>query len=177
MTERQHDLSEWLEAEARDAWDDADASFAAVAALSLPRSEVPTGLSARVMAAIPRTVGYRWARALAGLLASFWVKGTVGAAMVVLGAALATITPGQLWTFGTFFVASLAAAGHGVVVSVSAAFSSGVAAWSVAASLGQAAAVLTTTKTTSLVMVANLALAAGAFAGLTRLLTPGEEDS
>jgi hypothetical protein len=177
MTERPHDLSEWLEVEANDAWDDADASFAAVAAVWLPRSEVPAGLSARIMAAIPRTAGNRWAQVLAGLLASWWVRGTVGAAMVVLGAALATITPGQLWTFGTFSVTTMAAVGHGVMTSVSAALSSGVAAWSVAASLGQAAAVITATKTTSLVMVANLALAAGAFAGLTRLLTPGGEDS
>jgi hypothetical protein len=177
MTEPTHNLFEWLEAEAGDAWDEADAAFAAVAAVSLPRSEAPTGLSARIMAAIPRTKQNRWARVAAGLLASWWVRGAVGAAMLVLGIALATITPGQVWMFGAFCLAALAAAGQAVTTAVSAALSSGLAAWSVAASLGQATAAIVATRTTSLLMVANLALAAGALAGLTHLLAPGEERS
>jgi hypothetical protein len=176
MTERQHDLSEWLEAEARDAWDDADARFAAVAAVWLTRADVPAGLSARVMAAIPGTVGSRWAGALAGLLASWWVRGTVGAAVLILGAGLATVTPGQIVTFGMFVATTLGSLSHGVLASVSAAVSGTIAAWSVAASLGQATAVITATRTTALFIVANLALATAAFAGLTRLLAPGEED-
>lgn len=176
MTERQHDLSEWLEAEARDAWDDADARFAAVAAVWLTRAEGPAGLSERVMAAIPGAPGRRFARLLAGLLASWWVRGTVGAAVLILGAGLATVTPGQIVTFGVFVATTVAALSHGVLASVSAAVSGAIATWSLAASLGQATAVITATRTTALFIVANLALAASAFAGLTRLLAPGEED-
>jgi hypothetical protein len=177
MTERQDALFAWLEAETGDAWDDADASFAAAAARWLPRSEAPAGLAARIMAAIPPARESRWSTLLFNLLASWWVRGTVATAVLVLGATLATVTPGQIWTVGTLLLTTLTAAGHGVTTSVSAAFSSGLAAWSLAASLGRAAAVIAATKTNALLLVANMALAAGAFAGLTRLLAPGEESS
>jgi hypothetical protein len=176
MTSRPHDLSEWLaEEEAGGAWDDADAKFAAVAAVWLPMAEVPAGLSGRIMAAIPRAADSRWARVLGGLLASWWVRGTVGVAMLVLGAAAAVVTIGQIFTVGAV-VTVVIAAGHGALAAASAALHGGVAAWTVAVSLGQAAATVTATRTSSLIMLANLALAAGAFAGLTRLLPAREEE-
>ena len=86
MTERHQDLRRWLEAEeAGGDWDAADASFASVAAAWLPMSEAPAGLTERIMAAMPRTAETRWARALAGLMASWWVRSTVGAALLILG--------------------------------------------------------------------------------------------
>ncbi len=178
MSENQPDnLAEWLDAEAGGSWDEADARFAAVAASWLPMSEVPAGLSERIMAAIPRTTGTRWARVTSDLLASWWVRATVGAAMLVLGVVLALVSAGQVFTFGAALVTTVARLGHVAATSLSAALGVWVAFWTVLVSLGRAAVVVTATRTASLVIVANLGLAALAFAGLTRLLAPMEEGS
>ncbi len=177
MTERQQDLSRWLEAEdASGDWDAADARFAAVAAVWLPILEAPAGLTERIMAAMPRTAEPRWARALAGLMVSWWVRGTVGAAMLILGAAVAVVPIGQFLTLGSVLTV-VAAGGHALLETVSTTWNGCVAAWPVAVSLGQTVATVTATRTAALVMLINLVLAAGAFAGLTHLLPVGEEES
>jgi hypothetical protein len=177
MTERQQDLRRWLEAEdGSGGWDAADASFASVAAAWLPMSEAPAGLTERVMAAMPRTAETGWARALAGLMASWWVRGTVGAAVLILGAAVAVVPFGQFLTLGSVLTVA-AAGGAAMLETISTAWHGCVAAWPVAVSLGQAAATVVATRTAALVMLINLVLATGAFAGLTRLLPVGEEES
>lgn len=177
MTERQHDLWRWLEAEeAGGDWDAADARFAAVASGWLPMADVPPGLTGRIMAAVPRQADSLWTRALAGLMASWWVRGTVGAAMLVLGVAAAVVTLGQFVTIGSV-LSALTAGGSAVFETISTAWNACVTAWPVAVSLGQTAAMVTATRTAVLVVLVNLVLATGAFIGLTRLLAVGEEES
>jgi hypothetical protein len=177
MTERQHDVWRWLEAEeASGDWDAADARFAAVATQALPMLAVPAGLTERIMAAVPRTAKTPWARVVAGLMASWWVRGTVGAAMLVLGLAASVLTLGQFLTVGSV-LSALTAGGNAVLETVSTAWNACVTAWPVAVSLGQTAAMVTATRTAVLVVIINLVLATGAFVGLTRLLAVGEEES
>ncbi len=175
MTERHEDLRRWMAAEESGGdWDAADATFAAVASAWLPMSDVPTGLSARILAATARPADSRWTRLVAAMLASWWVRGTVGVAMLVLGAAAALVTIGQFITVGAA-VTALAAVGHGALAAASFAWHGCATAWPVAVSIGQAAAAVTATRTVALVILINLALAAGAFAGLTHMLTAREE--
>lgn len=177
MTHRHQDLARWLEAEeAGGDWDAADASFASLAATWLPMSEAPAGLTERIVAALPRTAETRWARALAGLMASWWVRGTVGAALLILGAGAAVAILGQFVTLGSALTL-LSAGGAAVLETISTAWDGCAAAWPIVASLGQAAAAVAATRTAALVMLINLALAAGAFAGLTHLLPVAEEES
>jgi hypothetical protein len=177
MTERQQDLWRWLEAEeASGDWDAADASFAVVATQSLPMLDVPRGLTERIMAAVPRTAETPWARMLAALMASWWVRGTVGAAMLVLGIATSVLALGRFVTLGSV-LSGLTAGGSAVLETISTAGNACVAAWPVAVSLSQTAAMVTVTRTAVFVVLINLVLATGAFVGLTRLLPAGEEES
>jgi hypothetical protein len=125
---------------------------------------------------VPRSAESSWARALAGLMASWWARGTVGAAMLVLGVAATVLTLGQFITIGSV-LSALTAGGGAVLEAVSTAWNACVTAWPVAVSLGQTAAMVTATRTAVLVVLINLVLAAGAFAGLTHLLPVGEEES
>ena len=176
MTDRHQDLRRWLEAEeAGGDWDAADANFSAVAALWLPLADAPAGLTDQIMAAMPRAAETLWSRALAGLMASWWVRGTVGAAMLIVGVTAATVILGQFITFGSVLTA-VATGGSAALGAVSTMWHGCVAAWPIAVSLGQTAAALTATRTAALVMVTNLALAAGAFAGLNHLLAIREEE-
>jgi hypothetical protein len=177
MIPRQQDLWRWLEAEdAGGDWESADATFAAVASRWLPLMDAPAGLTERIMAAMPRTADTPWARMLAGLLASWWVRGAVSVAMLVLGIAATAVALGQFITIGSVLTA-IAAGGHAVLDAVSTTWDGCLAAWPVVVSLGQTAAMLTATRTAAFVVLINLALAMGAFAGLTRLLAVTEEES
>ena len=71
----------------------------------------------------------------------------------------------------------LSAGGAAVLETISTAWNGCVAAWPIVASLGQAAADVATTRTAVLVILVNLALATGAFAGLSRLHVFSEEES
>ncbi len=176
MTERHQELSRWLEAEEAGAdWDAADASFSTVASRWLPLEEAPAGLTGRIMAAMPRAAETPWSRALAGLLASWWARGAVGAAMLVLGVGVAAVILGQFITFSAALYA-LSAGGSAALAAVSTMWHTCAAAWPIAVSLGQAAGELAATRTAALVVFVNLALAAGAFAGLNRLLAVREEE-
>ena len=177
MTQRQQDLTRWLEAEdAGGDWDAADAAFAAVASEWLPMSYAPAGLTRRIMAALPRRVETRWARAVAGVMASRWVRATTGAAILVVGAAVAVVGLGQFVTVGSLFT-GLATGGHAVLDAVSMAWDACTAAWPVMTTLGQAAADVAATRIAALVILINLVLATGAFAGLSRLRVFSEEES
>lgn len=176
MTERQQDLWRWLEAEeAGGDADGADASFAVVASHWLPMSDAPAGLTDRIMAALPRSAEPPWARALAGLMASWWARGTVGAAMLILGFATSAVILGQFITVGSVLTA-LAAGGRAALEAISTVWNGCAEAWPVVVSLGQAAAVVAGTRTAVFVMLINLVLAAGAFAGLNHLLAVREEE-
>jgi hypothetical protein len=175
MTDRNDDLGRWLAAEeAGGEWDDADARFAAVASTWLPLAAAPSGLAARIMAAVPRPTVSPWARLLAALLASWWVRGTVGAALLVLGTAAAVVIIGQGITVVSAITA-LSIFGRGALAAVTTAWHAFTTVWPLASSLGDAAVTVAATPTVATVMLVNLALAAGALAGLTRMLAAGEE--
>ncbi len=177
MTDRQQDLARWLEAEeAGDDWDAADAAFRAVASAWLPLSAVPAGLTARIMAVRPQAAESRWARAFAGVLASRWTRAAVGATLLILGAAVAVVGLGQWITLGALLEA-LSVGSHAVLDTMSMAWGACAAAWPVMVSLGRAAADVAASRTAALVILANLALATGAFAGLSRLHVFSEEES
>ncbi len=177
MTDRQQDLARWLEAEdAGGDWDAADVAFRAVASAWLPMAAVPAGLCERIVAARARTAESRWARVIAGVLASRWTRAGVSAAVLVLGAAVAVVGLGQWLTLGALLDA-LSVGGHAVLETMSMAWNACAAAWPVMVSLGQAAADVAASRTAALVILANLALATGAFAGLSRLHVFSEEES
>jgi hypothetical protein len=136
----------------------------------------PQELTERIMAAVPRTAETPWARAVVGLIGSWWVRGAVGAAMLVLGIAASVLTLGQFITMGSV-LSALTAGGGAVLETISTAWNASVAAWPVAVSLSHTAAMVTVTRTAVFVVLINLVLATGAFVGLTRLLPAGEEES
>ncbi len=177
MTGRQQDLWRWLEAENeagdRDA---ADTLFAAVASARLPLLDVPAGLTERIMSAAARSASARPARWLAGLMASRWTRAAVGAALLILGAAVAIVGLGQFITVGAMLTA-VWTGGRAVLDTVSTAWTACTTAWPVMVSLGQTAAAVTATRTAVLLILANVVLATGAFAGLSRLLSSREEES
>ena len=96
--------------------------------------------------------------------------------MEALGVAATAVALGQFITIGSVLTA-IAAGGHAVLDAASTTWDGCVAAWPVVVSLGQTAAMLTATRTAAFVVLINLALAMGAFAGLTRLLAVTEEES
>ncbi len=176
MSDRRQDLSCWLDAEARGASDEADARLAALASAWLPRAQPPAGFAARVMAALPAAADSRLVRVPAGLLASWWGKGAVGTAVVVLGACLAALTPAQIWAAGGLGLTVLVAAARTAAAASSAVMGGAASAWAVLWSLGRAANATVATGTAPLIIVANLALASAAIAGLARLLALGKEE-
>jgi hypothetical protein len=178
MSDRDMDeLARWIAAEQEAPWDEADALFAAVASRYLPVTDAPPGLSARIMAAIPRRAATPWTRASEELAASRWARATLIAALVVLGIALSAVSASQFFDVAAASVETLARIAHGLSTSLSAAVGVFVASWTLLNSLGRAATVVTTTGAAPVVIAANLLLACLAFAGLSRLLAPREECS
>jgi hypothetical protein len=96
--------------------------------------------------------------------------------MLVLGIAASVLTLGPFVTFGSV-LSGMTAGGDAVLETISTAWNACVAAWPVAVSLSQTAAMVTVTRTAVFVVLINLVLATGAFVGLTRLLPAGEEKS
>jgi hypothetical protein len=169
------ELARWVAAEQADAWDEADARFAAMASVHLPRLLEPAGLAARVMAALPRTSNVLGFRVVLDAAGWWWVRATVAAAVTVLGAALAGVSLGQFLAFSTRSVEALARLAAGLFTSGSAVLGVVAAAWGVLIDLGRAAMVLVTSGPAPALIGANVLLACLAFAGLSRLLSPQEE--
>jgi len=169
------ELARWVAAEQADAWDEADACFAAMASRHLPRLAEPAGFSARVMAALPRRAALGRFGAVLDAASAWWVRAAIAAAVAVLGIALAGVSVGQLLTFSTGSVEALARLALGISTSMSAALGVVAASWAVLLDLGRAAMVLTTSGPAPVLIGANILLACLAFAGLSRLLCPREE--
>jgi hypothetical protein len=168
------DLAKWLDAEASGADDVSDRLFSSVAAAHLQRLVPPLGLTGRVVAALP-----------AGLLAparpafdpesSWWAKVAAFAALVVLGVGLALVSPRHVLAA----TASAVPLGARLLDLASTSVAAAVGLWRVSldvlSALGEAAGHVATTGMMPVLLVANLAVAVAAFAGLKRLLTPREE--
>jgi len=177
MSHRDDDtLAKWLDAELNGAPDDpaADRLFASLASVHLTRFDAPAGLSARIVAALPAGA-FLPARPAFDWAASRLVRLTLLAAVVLLGLALALVSPRQLLPLAADATALAARLLHDGLASLGAAVGVWKASLDLFAALGQAAAVTVTTGFMPLLVAANLAVATAAFVGLKRLLTPREE--
>jgi hypothetical protein len=176
MSERDMDeLDRWLAAEQAEAFDEADALFAAVAQRHLPLLQTPAGLSAAILASLPRTRTSRWFAPLLDLGVPRWARATVAASVVVLGAALAMLSLGQLVAFWSWSVEALAHAATGTVAALAAVAGICSAAVALLGDLGRAAMVVVSSGAAPALIVANVLVASLAFLGLSRLMSPGEE--
>ena len=178
MSDRHMDeLGRWLAAEEAGSLEEADALFAAVARRHLPLLEEPAGLTAAILASLPRRRTPVWLAPLLNLGASRWARATVAAAVVVLGVALATLSLGRLIEFSSWSVEALAHAATGAVAALSAAAGVCGATIALLADLGRAAMVVAGSGAAPALIVGNVLVASLAFLGLSRLLSPGEECS
>lgn len=165
------ELTRWLAAEQNEARDEADALFARLASNHWRPIEAPAGLEARIMAILPTR------RSAFDLAASWWVRLTVAAAVLVLGIAPAAVTPGLVFGLASSVVTGLARLTHAVVTAGSAALGVWGVSWTMLTTVGRAVEVVTTTGAAPMFIAANLLVASAAFVGLTRLLAPQEECS
>jgi hypothetical protein len=171
------ELTRWIAAEQDGSWDEADALFAGVASRHLGLHPAPPGLTARVMAAIPQPSAGPWTRAIGDLAGSWWGRAAVAASLGVLGVALSAVPAGRVLEAAPGLVEMAAGLVHLAAASLAAAFGVWVAAWTLLASLGRVAAVVSTTSAVAALIAVNLLLACVACAGLLRLLPPREECS
>ena len=181
MSERDDiNLARWLDAEAADTPDEADRLFALVAAAHLRCLEPDASLAGRVLARLPRSstrVGF-WPKVVWPVLdpaSSWWTKAAILVATLLLGVGLAVVSPRDLFTLLVESGSVAATALGDAAASVGAGLRVWRASLDLMAALGQAAALVFTTGPIPLLIAANLAIAAVAFAGLRRLLAPREE--
>jgi hypothetical protein len=167
-------LRKWLKAERGDAPDEADRLFFAVASAHLRRLDAPMALADRVLSALPARP-FVLAGPVFDLAASWWARLTAVAAVVILGVGMALVSPRQLIELGTGGMSMAVRAIGGIGVALSAAHGIWKASIDLMATLGLAAGHVAATGMMPMVIVANLAVATAAFAGLKRLLTPPEE--
>lgn len=178
MSDRHMDeLDRWLAAEQAGGLEEADALFAAVARRHLPLLQEPAGLSAAILASLPRGSPSGWLAALLNPGASRWARATVAASVAVLGVALATLSLGRLIAFWSWSVEVLARLTHGAWAAAAAAIEVGGATIALLGDLGRAAMVVAGSGAAPALIVANVLLASLAFLGLSRLLSPREEFS
>ncbi len=178
MSDRHMDeLDRWLAAEQAGGLEEADALFAAVARRHLPLLQEPAGLSAAILASLPRRRTSGWFAALLNPGASRWARATVTASVAVVGVALATLSLGRLIRFSSWGVEALARLTHGAWAAVAAGLEVGGATIALLGDLGRAATLVAGSGVAPVLIVANLIVAALAFFGLSRLLSPGEEFS
>jgi hypothetical protein len=178
MSDRHMDeLDRWLAAEQDEGLEEADELFAAVARRHLPLLQEPAGLSAAILAALPRRRASGWLATLLDLGASRWARATVAAAVAVLGVALATLSLGQLIEFSSWSVEALAHATTGAVAALAAVAGVCSATIALLGDLGRAAMVVAGSGAAPALIVGNVLVASLAFLGLSRLLSPGEECS
>jgi hypothetical protein len=176
MSDRHTDeLDRWLAAEQAGALDEADALFSAVARRHLPPLEEPAGLSAAIMAALPRRRAAGWLAPFLDLGASRWAHATVAAAVAVLGVAFATMSLDRLVGFSSWSVEALARVAAGTVAALAAVAGVCGATLGLILDLGRAAAVVAGSGAAPALIAANLLVASLAFLGLFRLLSPREE--
>jgi hypothetical protein len=171
------ELDRWLAAEQAGAVEEADALFAAVARRQLPLLEEPAGLSAAILASLPRKRTFRWFAPLLALGVPRWARATVAASVAVLGVALATLSLGQLIECWSWSVEALAHAATWALGVLAAAVGVCGAAIAVVGDLGRAAMVVAGSGAAPALIVANVLVASLAFLGLSRLLSPREEFS
>jgi hypothetical protein len=169
------ELGRWLAAERAGALDEADVLFAAVASRHLPLLQAPAGLSAAVLAAVPRRSEAGRFAAVFELVGSWWVRATVAAAVGVLGIALATLSLSQLLAFSSWSVEGLARLAHGASAALAAAIGVCGAALTLIVDLGRAAMLVAGSGAAPAVIAANVLVAGLAFLGLSRLLSAREE--
>jgi hypothetical protein len=176
MSDRPMDeLERWLAAEQAEDLEEADALFAAVARRQLPLLEEPAGLSAAILASLPRTRTSRWFAPLLGRGVPRWARATVAASVAVLGIALATLSLGRLIEFSSWSVEVLAHAATGAVAALAAVAGVCGATFALLGDLGRAAMVVAGSGAAPALIFASVLLASLAFLGLSRLLSPGEE--
>ena len=174
---RTDDLNRWLAAEETGNLDQADALFARVVASHLPILQEPAGLTAGILAALPRpSVSNRLAAAW-NLVGARWVRAAVAAAVAVLGVALATLSVSRLVAFASWSVEVLAKITGIAMVSLAAVAETCGAAVAVLVDLGRAAAVVAGSGSVPALIAANAVVACVAFLGLSRLMSPREEFS
>jgi hypothetical protein len=178
MSDRHTDeLDRWLAAEQAEALEEADALFAAVARRQLPLLEEPAGLSAAILASLPRAKRFGWFAALLALDASRWARATVAASVAVLGAALAMLSLGRLIECWSWSVEALARAATGTVAALAAVARVCGATIALLGDLGRAAMVVAGSGAAPALILASVVVASLAFLGLSRLLSPREEFS
>ncbi len=181
MTERDDvNLARWLEAEAAGTPDEADRLFAFVAASHLRRIEPDAGLADRILSRLPRPsprAGF-WPNLAWPVIdpgSSLWTKAAILVATLLLGVGVAVVSPRDLFTLLVESGSVAATALGDAAASVGAGLHVWRASLDLMAALGQAAGLVFTTGPMPLLIAANLAIAAVAFAGLRRLLAPREE--
>jgi hypothetical protein len=167
------DLVTWLDAEQAGAEDAADTHFAALFARHVPAVEPPPAFTDRAMLAWHQSAGWR----LSTLLTETWIRATMATAVVVMGVALAMLSPHLAFDVMAGAAGAAARLAHGAVVTMAVGLDIGRVALSVVVTLGRAAALLATTGAMPAILTANLLLALGSCFGLKRLLAPREEYS
>jgi hypothetical protein len=178
MSDRDMDeLDRWLAAERAGRLEEADALFAAVAQRHLPLLEEPAGLSAAILASLPRAKRFGWFVAILNGGVPGWARATVAASVAVLGAAPAMLSLGRLIEFWSWSVEALAHAAAGTVAALAVLAGVCGAAIALLGDLGHAAMVVAGSGVTPVLILASVAVASLAFLGLSRLLSPREEFS
>jgi hypothetical protein len=169
------ELGRWLAAERAGALDEADELFGAVASRHLPLLPEPAGLTAAILAAVPRTRKSSRFALVFGLAGTRWARATVAAAVGVLGVSFATVSLDQLLALSSWSVEGLARLVHGASAAFAAAFGVCSAAATVLVDLGRAAMLVAGSGAAPAMIVANVLVAGLAFVGLSRLLSRREE--
>ncbi len=169
------ELGRWLAAERAGALDEADELFGAVASRYLPLLPEPAGLTAAILAAVPRRRKSSRCAAVFGLAGSRWVRATVAAAVGVLGLSFATVSLDQLLRFSSWSVEGLARLAHGASAALAAAVGVCGVAGAVLVDLGRAAMLVAGSGAAPAMIAANVLVAGLAFVALSRLLSRQEE--
>lgn len=164
----QDELKRWMEAEGEGRLDEADQLFGALFAQHVPVLAPPSAFADRVAR-----------EAFAARASSPWAWRSVrlgtGVAAAVMGLVLSvvlTLDPFAVLEVSVGRAAGLLADARAVL---QAGLASAVTAWTLAASLGRATLVASSSGLVPFVLVANLLLALVSWYGLTRLLAPREE--
>jgi hypothetical protein len=169
------ELGRWLAAERAGALDEADELFGAVASRHLPLLSEPAGLTAAILAAVPRRRKPSRLAAVFGLAGSSWVRATIAAAVGVLGISIAVVSLDQLLAFSSWSVEVVARLAHGASAALAAAIGVCSATATVLVDLGRAAMLVAGSGAAPAMIAANVLVAGLAFVGLSRLLSRQEE--
>lgn len=163
------DLPAWIEAERAGRLDEADAAFAAIFAVHALQLSPPDGFADAVVGRAMRA--YRPAAAWLGVP----VRLLTTLALILMGLPIALFTGISLFDLLAGPGPRLASAFARLVAVAGSALSAAGAAWSVAASVGEAVLAACSTGPAPFILFLNVLLAVAGYVGLRRLLAPPKE--